>query len=88
MSFEDNIKKLGLILPNAADHVGSYVAAKKSGNLLFISGQISMNEKGREQFIKVKSASHIKLDRIILSEKPICFEFHYSFLIRYIKKFK
>ena len=46
MSFEDNINKLGLILPNAANPVGSYVAAKKSGNLLFISGQISMDEKG------------------------------------------
>ncbi len=46
MSFEDNIKKLGLVLPNAADPVGSYVATKKSGNLLFISGQISINENG------------------------------------------
>ena len=46
MSFEDNIKRLGLVLPNAADPVGSYVATKKSGNLLFISGQISINENG------------------------------------------
>ena len=46
MSFEDNIKRLGLVLPNAADPVGSCVATKKSGNLLFISGQISINENG------------------------------------------
>jgi enamine deaminase RidA (YjgF/YER057c/UK114 family) len=52
MSFDNKIKKLNLILPNAADPVGSYVAAKVSGKLLYISGQISMNENG--QLIKGK----------------------------------
>ena len=52
MSFDDKIKELNLILPNAADPVGSYVAAKVSGKLLYISGQISMNENG--QLIKGK----------------------------------
>ena len=47
MSFEDNIKKLGLVLPNAANPVGAYIATKKSGNLLFISGQISIDENGK-----------------------------------------
>ena len=46
MAFEDNIKKHNLTLPNAADPVGSYVAAKIVGKLLYISGQISINEKG------------------------------------------
>ena len=46
MFFEDNIKKHNLILPNAADPVGSYVAAKIVGKLLYISGQISINEDG------------------------------------------
>ena len=46
MSFLDRINKLNIKLPKAADPVGSYVATKKVGNLLFISGQISMNEKG------------------------------------------
>ena len=46
MSIESKIKNLGLILPNAADPVGSYVATKITGNLLYISGQISMNDKG------------------------------------------
>jgi enamine deaminase RidA (YjgF/YER057c/UK114 family) len=44
--FEERINKLGIILPNAADPVGSYVAAKKIGKLLYISGQISINDKG------------------------------------------
>ena len=46
MTFQENIKKNSIILPNAPDPVGSYVASKISGNLLFISGQISMDEKG------------------------------------------
>ena len=47
MVFEDNIKKHNLTLPNAADQVGSYVAAKIVGKLLYISGQISINEDGK-----------------------------------------
>ena len=46
MTFQENIKKNYIILPNAPDPVGSYVASKISGNLLFISGQISLDEKG------------------------------------------
>ena len=45
MSAEENIKKNNIILPKAPDPVGSYVASKIVGNLLFISGQISMNDK-------------------------------------------
>ena len=47
MVFEDNIKKHNLTLPNAADPVGSYVAAKIVGKLLYISGQISINNDGK-----------------------------------------
>ena len=47
MVFEDNIKKHNLILPNAADPVGSYVATKIVGKLLYISGQISINKDGK-----------------------------------------
>ena len=47
MNFEENIKKNNLSLPNAADPVGSYVATKISGKILFISGQISIDENGK-----------------------------------------
>ena len=47
MVFEDNIKKHNLTLPNAADPVGSYVAAKIVGKILYISGQISINNDGK-----------------------------------------
>ena len=46
MKIEDKIKQLNINLPKAKAPVGSYVATKISGNLLFISGQISMNENG------------------------------------------
>ncbi len=46
MTAENNIKKLNIHLPKAADPVGSYVAAKISGKLLYISGQISMDANG------------------------------------------
>ena len=47
MVFEDNIKKHNLTLPNAADPVGSYAAAKIVGKILYISGQISINNDGK-----------------------------------------
>ena len=46
MTFEKKIEELGLSLPQATDPVGSYVATKISGKFLFISGQISIDDKG------------------------------------------
>ena len=46
MSYENKIKELNLNLPKAADPVGSYIATKVIGKMLFISGQISIDEKG------------------------------------------
>ena len=45
MTYDHKIKELNIKLPKAADPVGSYVATKIVKNLLYISGQISMNEK-------------------------------------------
>ena len=47
MNFEDNIKKNNINLPTAADPVGSYVASKQVGKLLYISGQISIDPDGK-----------------------------------------
>ncbi len=46
MSYEKKINELKINLPKAADPVGSYVATKISGKILFISGQISMSDNG------------------------------------------
>lgn len=47
MSPEENIKKNNIILPQAPDPVGAYAAAKISGNLIFISGQVSKRADGK-----------------------------------------
>ena len=46
MNFEKKIEELKILLPEAKPPVGSYVATKISGNLLFISGQISIDKNG------------------------------------------
>jgi enamine deaminase RidA (YjgF/YER057c/UK114 family) len=60
MNFEDKIKELKIELPEAKAPVGSYVATKIVGNLLFISGQISMNSKG--ELIKGKVGKDLTTD--------------------------
>ena len=46
MSADENLKNLNIKLPKANDPVGSYAATRISGNLLYISGQISIDENG------------------------------------------
>ena len=46
MNFENRIKELELKLPEAKAPVGSYVATKISGKLLYVSGQISIDSSG------------------------------------------
>ena len=46
MNFNQKILDLEIKLPIAKAPVGSYVATKIVGNLLFVSGQISIDEKG------------------------------------------
>tara|TARA_B100002051_G_scaffold13617_1_gene11278 strand:+ start:928 stop:1389 length:462 start_codon:yes stop_codon:yes gene_type:complete len=60
MSFEEKIKELKIVLPEAKAPVGSYIAAKKVGNLLFISGQISINPNG--ELIKGKIGKNLSLE--------------------------
>ena len=60
MNFEDNLKKLNIILPEAKAPVGNYVAAKTSGKKLFVSGQISIDESG--QLIKGKVGKDLDTD--------------------------
>ena len=60
MTIENKIKDLGLTLPKATDPVGSYLATKFVGKLLYISGQISINEKG--ELIKGKLGKDLKTE--------------------------
>ena len=60
MSIENKIKKLGIELPKATPPVGSYVAFKIIGKFLYISGQISIDDKGN--LIKGKLGKELKTE--------------------------
>ena len=60
MDFDSKLKELNIDLPKAADPVGSYVATKITGKLLYISGQISMNENG--ELIKGKIGKELNTE--------------------------
>ena len=60
MNFENKIKELQIELPEAKAPVGSYVATKIVGNLIYISGQISMNSKG--ELVKGKVGKDLTTD--------------------------
>ena len=60
MSYEEKIKELKINLPDAKAPVGNYVATKVSGKMLFISGQISIDETG--QLIKGKVGKDLDTD--------------------------
>ena len=47
MSYDDKIKELNIILPEAKPPVGNYVATKITGKLLYVSGQISIDQNGK-----------------------------------------
>ena len=55
----DNLKILNIELPNAPDPVGSYVAYKIIGNLLYISGQLPIGEDGK--IVKGKIGKNLTL---------------------------
>ena len=60
MSFQKKIDELQIKLPEAKAPVGSYVATKISGKMLFISGQISMTDNG--ELIKGKLGKELKTE--------------------------
>ena len=61
MNFENKIQELKIKLPEAKPPVGSYVATKIVGNLLFISGQISIAENG--ELIKGKIGKDLSTEQ-------------------------
>ena len=60
MTIENKLKELNIELPNAPDPVGAYVAFKKIGNLLFISGQLPISKDGK--IIKGKIGAGLNLE--------------------------
>jgi enamine deaminase RidA (YjgF/YER057c/UK114 family) len=60
MNFDEKIKELKIELPDAKAPVGSYVATKIVGKLLYVSGQISIDSKG--DLIKGKVGKDLTTD--------------------------
>ena len=60
MNYDEKIKELKIKLPEAKPPVGNYVATKISGKMLFISGQISIDDNG--QLIKGKVGKDLDTD--------------------------
>ena len=67
MNYDEKIKKLKIELPEAKAPVGSYVATKISGNLLYVSGQISINSNG--ELIKGKVGKDLTTDEAYKAAK-------------------
>tara|TARA_B100001057_G_scaffold484219_1_gene562028 strand:- start:1313 stop:1774 length:462 start_codon:yes stop_codon:yes gene_type:complete len=61
MTINQKIEKLKIVLPEAKAPVGSYVATKIVGKLLYISGQISIDENG--ELIKGKIGKELTTDQ-------------------------
>ena len=61
MTIEKKIKSLGLSLPEPKDPVGSYVASKVVGNLLFISGKGPLKNDGN--YIKGKLGYDLTIEQ-------------------------
>tara|TARA_B100001287_G_C22530605_1_gene457175 strand:- start:217 stop:678 length:462 start_codon:yes stop_codon:yes gene_type:complete len=67
MTIIENLEKLKIKLPEAKAPVGNYVATKISGKMLFISGQISIDEKGN--LIKGKVGRDLNTDEAYSAAK-------------------
>ena len=60
MNALEKLKELNILLPNAPDPVGAYVAFKKIGTLLYISGQLPISKDGK--MIKGKIGKDLTLE--------------------------
>ena len=60
MDFDKKIVELKIELPEAKSPVGNYVATKITGKLLYISGQISIDDRG--ELIKGKIGKDLKTE--------------------------
>ena len=56
----DKLKELNINIPNAPAPVGAYVAFKKVGNMLFVSGQLPIGSDGK--MIKGKIGKDLTLE--------------------------
>lgn len=67
MNFNKKVSDLGIDLPSAKAPVGNYVATKIIGKLLYISGQISIDDKG--ELIKGKVGKDLNVKEAYFAAK-------------------
>ena len=67
MTNNDRLEALKISLPKAPKPVGAYVAYKKTGNLIFISGQVSFNSNGE----LIKGAKRVRFPDEFSHPPPI-----------------
>lgn len=60
MTVEENLKNNSITIPNPPAPVGNYVAYNQTGNLIFISGQLPVDENS--QMIKGKIGRDLNID--------------------------
>jgi len=60
MTISENLKKLNIVIPDAPSPVGAYVAYKIINNLVYISGQLPIDETGK--IIKGKIGKDLSLE--------------------------
>jgi enamine deaminase RidA (YjgF/YER057c/UK114 family) len=61
MTPNERLRDLGLELPPAPKPVGAYVPAVRTGNLLFVSGQLPM--RGGELIVKGRLGDEVSIDQ-------------------------
>ena len=66
---DKKIEELGIKLPEPKSPVGAYGANKIVGNLLYISGQISVDEKG--ELIKGKLGKNLDKIKVMSLQKDV-----------------
>ena len=77
MTIEENLKKNLLSIPNPPEPVGNYVAYNQTGNLIFISGQLPIDEKG--EMIKGKVGKDLNYRARQTSREIMYFECYWAF---------
>lgn len=60
MTISENLEKLNIVIPDAPSPVGAYVAYKIINNLVYISGQLPIDETGK--IIKGKIGKDLSLE--------------------------
>ncbi len=66
---EERLEALGLQLPKVAAPVGTFLPSVRSGNLLFVSGQVPLNEDG--SFLTGHVGADVSIDEAAAAARQV-----------------